>query len=122
MDEGHADKSLGPQSHEAETSPRPTRGASYPHLTFDPDGSARIGDTRYKVKHLAAEHYQHGWTAEELMRQHPDLRAEEVYAALAYFYDNRAALIAEMKAAPSPPPGEQVSRDELLARQSVAHR
>ncbi len=58
----------------------------YPHLTIDENGQTRIEKTRYKVMHLAAEHYQHGWTAEELLRQHPDLRPEEVYAALTYFY------------------------------------
>lgn len=56
-------------------------------LAINDDGSARIGATRYKVIQLAAEHFHHGWTAEELMRQHPDLRPEEVYAALMYFYD-----------------------------------
>ena len=49
----------------------------YPHLTLE-DGVARIGNTRYKVLHLASEHYHHGWTAEELLRQHTDLRPEEV--------------------------------------------
>ncbi len=44
---------------------------TYPHLTIDDKGHARIGTTRYKVVHLAAEHYQHGWTAEELMRNTP---------------------------------------------------
>src|SRR5438105_4137163 len=61
--------------------------AHYPHLTIDADGVARIAATRYKVIHLAAEHYQHGWTAEELLRQHPDLHPEQVYAAVTYFYD-----------------------------------
>lgn len=55
---------------------------AYPQVTFDPDGTPRIDDTRYKVIHLAAEHYHHGWTAEELMRQHPDLRPEQVESAL----------------------------------------
>ncbi len=40
----------------------------YPHLTTTDDGSVRIGNTRYKVEHLAAEHYHHGWSAEELRR------------------------------------------------------
>jgi uncharacterized protein (DUF433 family) len=48
--------------------------AHYPHIVLDAAGVARIDQTRYKVLHLAAEHYQHGWTAEELLRQHPDLR------------------------------------------------
>lgn len=43
----------------------------YPHIVVADDGTARIGDTRYKVEHLAAEHYHHGWTAEELLRQLP---------------------------------------------------
>ncbi|PON11837.1 hypothetical protein C2W62_42745 [Candidatus Entotheonella serta] len=60
----------------------------YPHLTSDEPGAVRIGRTRYKVIHLASEHYHYGWSAEELMRQHPDLRPEEVYVALTYFYDH----------------------------------
>src|SRR5687768_7712228 len=56
----------------------------YPHLVQGQDGVMRIGASRYKVTHLAAEHYHYGWSAEELLRQHPDLRPEEVYAALTY--------------------------------------
>ena len=94
----------------------------YPHLTIGPDGSIRIGNTRYKVHHLAAEHYQYGWTAEELMRQHPDLRPEEVYASLTYFYDHFDSMVAELKAsvavleAACPP--QPFSRAELLRRRS----
>ena len=91
----------------------------YPHLTVDEDGRARIGNTRYKVIHLAAEHYAYGWTAEELLRQHPDLRPEEVYAALTYFYDHHDAMVAEMKesaAAASNRPPHNFTRDELLGR------
>ena len=92
----------------------------YPHLTMDQRGQAWIGDTRYSVGHLAAEHFQHGWTAEELLRQHPDLRPEEVYAALTYFYDHHADMVAEMRqslaVADSKRPAQQLSRDELLRR------
>jgi uncharacterized protein (DUF433 family) len=96
----------------------------YPHVTFDADGTARIDGTRYKVLHLAAEHYHHGWTAEELMRQHPDLRPEQVYSALAYFYDHHASLLSHLKASQqageSFHPSQPVSRDELLRRKSAA--
>jgi len=95
---------------------------SYPHLSTDKNGTVRIGRTRYKVKHLAAEHYQHGWTAEELMRQHPDLRPEEVYMALAYFYDHYEEILDELQTsfdrvqqAKTAPP---ISRDELIKRVS----
>jgi len=95
----------------------------YPHLTIDEDAAPRIGRTRYKVLHLAAEHFQHGWTAEELLRQHPDLRPEEVYSALTYFYDHRDAMVARMKSSFSAmETGHRVqpfSRDELLRRKAV---
>ena len=55
--------------------------AHYPHIEINASGTARLDQTRYKVVHLAAEHYQYGWTAEELLHQHPDLRPEQVYAA-----------------------------------------
>jgi uncharacterized protein (DUF433 family) len=92
----------------------------YPHLTFDADGTARIGKTRYKVIHLATEHYHHGWTAEELMRQHPDLKPEEVYAALLYFYDHREQLVEAMQTSARDADAawqtKALSRAELLKR------
>ena len=72
----------------------------YPRLSFDPDGTARIERSRYKVLHLAGEHYHYGWSAEEMLRQHPDLRPEQVYATLTYFYDHYSWL----------PPGNQGDR------------
>ena len=102
-----------------------TTATTYPHLTFDADGTARIGDSRYKVLHLAAEHYYYGWTAEELLRQHPDLRPEEVYVSLAYFYDHfdeltdRLAQSAERAAAAAAQTAQPLSRQELLARRAA---
>jgi uncharacterized protein (DUF433 family) len=94
--------------------------AHYPHILVDASGTARIDQTGYKVLHLAAEHYHHGWTAEELLRQHPELRPEQVYAALAYFYDHYDELVAEMEssaaAAEAARQAKGMSRDELLKR------
>lgn len=93
---------------------------NYPHITIDESGTARIGQTRYKVIHLAAEHYHYGWSAEELLRQHPDLRPEEVYAALMYFYDHHDTLLSQMKAdtehVDDRRTNQTLSRSELLAR------
>lgn len=95
----------------------------YPHLSFDVDGAARIDRTRYKVVHLAGEHYHYGWSAEEILRQHPDLRPEQVYAALTYFYDHHAALVDEMKkTAALAEQGariQPISRAELLKRRAA---
>jgi uncharacterized protein (DUF433 family) len=94
----------------------------YPHLKFDADGTARIVRTRYKVIHLAGEHYHYGWSAEEILRQHPDLRPEEVYAALTYFYDHRERLVKEMHdtatAAAREADVQPLSRAELLKRRA----
>jgi uncharacterized protein (DUF433 family) len=98
--------------------------STYPHVSIDDQGTARIGDTRYKVLHLAAEHYNYGWTAEELLRQHPDLRPEEVYAALVYFYDHFRDLVQQLQRQDeemeSLRPTHSLSRAELLRRKQGA--
>jgi uncharacterized protein (DUF433 family) len=94
----------------------------YPHLTFHDDGKARIERTRYKVIHLAGEHYHYGWSAEEILRQHPDLRPEQVHAALTYFYNHYDRLVEEMKVSAEFTEAERrkqpLSRTELLRRKS----
>lgn len=95
----------------------------YPHLRIDDQGVAWIGKTRYKVRHLAAEHYAYGWSAEELLRQHPDLRPQEVYAALGYFYDHLDGMVAEMRVSAerveTARRTQSLTRNELLQRQSA---
>ena len=101
-----------------------TPGTSYPHVTIDDQGTARLGKTRYKVLHLAAEHYHYGWTAEELLRQHPDLRPQEVYASLAYFYDHFEELVQQLRVQESQVellrPVRSLSRTDLLRRKQGA--
>ena len=96
--------------------------SSYPHIEADEKGTPRIGKTRYDVIHLAAEHYHYGWSAEELLRQHPDLRPEEVYSALAYFYDHFQAMLAQMKELNDRGEGrlqsQSLTREQLLQRRS----
>jgi uncharacterized protein (DUF433 family) len=98
--------------------------AHYPHIIVDAEGIARIDQTRYKVVHLAAEHYQHGWTAEELLRQHPDLKPEHAYAALTYFYDHYEEIIAQLEASATSArelrDAHGLSRDSLLKRRAIA--
>ena len=95
----------------------------YPHLSFDTDGTARIDRTRYKVIHLAGEHYHYGWSAEEILRQHPDLRPEQVYAALTYFYDHHERLVQEMHdtatVAEREASNQPISRAELMKRRAA---
>lgn len=93
--------------------------ATYPSLEIDDSTIVWIRGTRYKVIHLAGEHYVHGWTAEELMRQHPDLVPEQVYAALAYFYEHKNEMITQLKQASDgsfPLTRTPLSRELLLER------
>ena len=59
-------------------------------------------------------------SAEGLLRQHPDLRPEEVYAALTFFYDHHDDMVAQMNAEASTAELRRspatVSREELLER------
>jgi uncharacterized protein (DUF433 family) len=94
--------------------------SSYPHIETDEKGTPRIGKSRYDVLHLAAEHFHYGWSAEELMRQHADLRPEEVYAALAYFYDHYQSMMAQMKAINER--GEARLQNQTLTREQLLRR
>lgn len=94
--------------------------ATESHVTVDGNGTAWVTGTRYKVLHLAGEHYHLGWTAEELLRQHTDLRPEEVYAALTWFYDHRVemgAALHELSAVV-----ENLRRDQSLTRDTLLQR
>ncbi len=98
----------------------------YPHLTIDEDGTARIEQTRYKVIHLAGEHHHYGWSAEEILRQHPDLRPAQVHAALTYFYDHRDQMVEQMQAeaetAEAARAGQRLTRSELIGRRVAGDR
>ena len=70
---------------------------AYPHIVLDETGQARIAGTRIKVKHLVAERATSGWSPEEVVFQHPGLTLAQVFAALAYYEDNRPAIEAEIE-------------------------
>ena len=95
----------------------------YPHLSVDEHGIARISGSRYKVLHLAGEHYHYGWSAEELLRQHPDLKPEEVYSALTYFYDHYSQMVSELSEISQRvqrlPADQTMSREELMQRRKL---
>lgn len=97
---------------------------TYPHIGFTDDGKAVIAGTRYTIEHIAAEQYFYGWSAEEILRQHSDLRPAEVYAALTYFYDHHDSIVAAIEAgktyAEQARGPEPVSRDELLRRRAAS--
>ncbi|MBN1967558.1 MAG: DUF433 domain-containing protein [Anaerolineae bacterium] len=58
------------------------------------DGHARIAGRNLKAEYVARKHVAGGESIEAVM-EHYDLTRAEVYAALAYYYENRAVLDAE---------------------------
>jgi uncharacterized protein (DUF433 family) len=60
------------------------------HVSIDERGVAWIEGTRVKVVEIAMDHIAHGWSAEEIARQHPDLTLGQIHSALSCYYDNRA--------------------------------
>jgi len=67
-----------------------------PHLMRDSTGTLWIDDSGYRVLDLAAEHLAHGWNAEILQENHPDLSLAQIHAALAWFYDHEEEMRQEL--------------------------
>ena len=71
---------------------------AYPHILAD-DGPARLERLpRVRVAQIVADHLGNGWSAEEILRQYPHLEPAEVHAALAYYFDHREEVDAELAA------------------------
>ncbi|MBI3412426.1 MAG: DUF433 domain-containing protein [Planctomycetes bacterium] len=68
------------------------------HIVLDEQGRAFIEGTRFKVKMIAMEKIAHGWSAEEIARQHDGyLSMAQIYAALSYYHDHQAEFDAEFE-------------------------
>ena len=62
---------------------------AYEHLDCSNSEQPLIAAKNFKVIHLIREHVAYGWSAEELVLNHPQLTLGEVYASLAYYADHR---------------------------------
>ena len=68
----------------------------YAHIIRDDAGHLRIGGGLYKLIMLVAEHVYHGSSPVEIVGAHPALTLGQAYEALAYYYDHKEALDAEL--------------------------
>ena len=67
------------------------------HIEIDENGVAWIDDTKIKVIEIVIDKIAHGSSPEEMHFQYPHLSLAQIHAALAYYYDNQAALEAEIE-------------------------
>ena len=61
-------------------------------IAFDNEGRPILAGTTIKVVELALNHLAHGWSPEEIYLQHGRrFSLAQIYAALAYYFENQAA-------------------------------
>ena len=70
---------------------------TYPHIEVTSQGVAYVAGTRTKVLELALDRIAHHWDADEIHRQHPHLSLGQIYAALAYYFDHKEDLDAQIE-------------------------
>lgn len=73
----------------------------HPHIVSRPNvcgGSPCIKDTRITVRTIVVYVLHHGLTPEDLLSYYPHLPFGAIYDALAYYYDNREELDADIAA------------------------
>jgi uncharacterized protein (DUF433 family) len=72
------------------------------HIEVSPDklgGKPCIAGTRIRVWDVYVLHERLGKSADEILVDYPELSLADIHAALAYYYDHRQEIDAQMKAA-----------------------
>jgi uncharacterized protein (DUF433 family) len=69
----------------------------YPHIVLSQDNIPLIAGTTMKVVELVIAQQTYGWTPEEIQINHRHLNMGQIYAALAYYWDHREALDADIQ-------------------------
>lgn len=69
----------------------------YEHIMLDDAHVPIIRGTTMKVIELVLDHIAYGWSPEELHLQHPYLSMGQVHSALAYYWDHKEELDADIE-------------------------
>ncbi|MGF1460262.1 MAG: DUF433 domain-containing protein [Leptolyngbyaceae cyanobacterium] len=69
----------------------------YPHIGLAPQQVPIIAGTTLKIVELVMAQRAYGWTPEEIQINHRYLSMGQIYAALAYYWDHREALDADIE-------------------------
>ena len=73
-------------------------GIAYPHIEKPDHQPARLRRLpRIRVAQIAMDYLAHGWSADEMCRQHPYLNLSEAHAAMAYYFDHQAEIDQEIE-------------------------
>jgi hypothetical protein len=70
----------------------------YPHLEKPEGQSVRLQRLpRIRVAQIVMDYLAHGWSVEEIYRQHPYLTLAEAHAAMAYYFDHQQEIESEIR-------------------------
>ena len=83
------------------------------HIRLDENGVAWIDNTRVKVIEIAIDKLAYQSTPEQMQEQYPHLSLAQIHAALAYYYDHKTEMDAEIER-------RKQEADELAAQLSDA--
>jgi len=92
----------------------PHTATGYKYIELDDNGIALIVGTTMKVSELITSHLAYGWSPEELHFQYPHISLSKIYSALAYYWDSKETIDAEIE--------QRLERVEILQRQPVPSR
>ncbi|MBP0016177.1 MAG: DUF433 domain-containing protein [Cyanobacteria bacterium SBLK] len=69
----------------------------YKHIYLNEDNIPAIAGTSMKIVELMTSVKAYGWTPEELLENYPHLTLSKIYSALAYYWDNKDEIDADIE-------------------------
>ena len=75
----------------------PETMTTYEHVQLNDEGVPIIVGSTMKVVELVMAQMAHGWSPEELLFQHPYLTLGQIHSALAYYWDHKDELDADIE-------------------------
>ena len=69
----------------------------YAHISIDADNVPMLTGTRIKVVEIVLDHLAHGWQAEDIHREFPQLSLGQIHSALGYYYDHQEEIDADIR-------------------------
>jgi len=92
----------------------PETMTTYEHVQIDANGLPVIAGTTMKVVELVMAQMAYGWSPEELLFQHPYLTLGQIHSALAYYWDHRDELDADIESRRQYAQEERLNSDPSL--------
>ena len=70
---------------------------TYEHIVLDDNGVPVITGANTKIVELVNEMYAYGWSPNEMALQHPHLSLGQIHSALAYYWDHKEEIDADLE-------------------------